>query len=148
MESNFDARNALSAVATDRERLGARVTAETYWAAPAQGLGAALLIGSPAAGMPGMFLAMFASIAIFLGVEWVFRQRSGLSISRPAGPGGTVLLVVLAVLLAGLTTLCFTLFAFDLRAWIVPVALVGGLLSALGVVAYDRTFSHEVRRAR
>lgn len=148
MENNFDARDALSAVETDRERLGDRMTAETHWAAPAQGLAAAVLIGAPAAGIPGVFVVLAASIALFIVIEWAFRRRSGLTISRPAGPRGMALLVVLTVLLSGLTMLSSALWAFDLVAWIAPVALGGGLLMALGVRAYDRTYSVEVRRAR
>jgi len=148
MESNFGASDALSAVEADRRKLGDRMTAETHWAAPAQGLAAALLIGAPAAGIPGVFLVLAASLALFIGIEWAFRRRSGLTISRPAGPRGMALLVALAVLLSGLSLLSFALWAFDLVAWIAPVALVGGLLMALGVRTYDRTYSNEVRRAR
>ena len=148
MENNFDARDALSAVETDRQRLGDRMTAETHWAAPAQGLATAVLVGAPAAGMPGVFVVLAASIALFVVIEWAFRRRSGLSISRPAGRRGMALLVLLAVLVSGLSMLSSALWAFDLAAWIVPVALVGGLLMALGVRAYDRTYSDEVRRAR
>ena len=47
MESNFedqrDSANILETLSTDRGRIGERITAETWWAAPAQGLGAALI---------------------------------------------------------------------------------------------------------
>jgi hypothetical protein len=148
MANDFDARDALSAVEADRRRLGDRMTAETYWAAPAQGLAAALLIVAPAAGIPGLFLLLAASLALFIGVEWFFRRRSGLSISRPAGPRGMALLVVLGVLLGVFSALSYGLWAFDLVAWIVPVALLGGVLMAFGVISYDRIFANEVRRAR
>jgi uncharacterized membrane protein HdeD (DUF308 family) len=148
MANDFDARDALLAVETDRQRLGDRMTAETHWAAPAQGLAAALLIGAPAAGIPGVFFVIAASMALFIGVEWVFRRRSGLSISRPAGPRGMALLVLLGVLLGVLSALSYGLWVFDLVAWIAPVALLGGVLMAFGVVSYDRMFADEVRRAR
>ncbi|MBX0301245.1 hypothetical protein K2F54_14820 [Cryobacterium sp. 1639] len=148
MESNYDARDSLSAVETDRERLGDRMTAETHWAAPAQGLAAAVLIGAPAAGIPGVFVVLAVGIMLFVGIEWAFRRRSGLSISRPAGPRGMALLVLLTVLLSGLGMVSFALWVFDMAAWILPVAVVGGLLMALGVRAYDHTYSDEVRRAR
>ncbi|MGZ0711335.1 hypothetical protein ACWPKO_23710 (plasmid) [Coraliomargarita sp. W4R53] len=148
MESDFSTRDALSAVATDRRRLGERMTAETRWAAPAQGLAAALLIGAPAFGIPGVFFAFAASCWFLLGVEWLFRKRSGLSISRPAGPRGITLLVLLVVLLCGFSVLSLALWALGLIAWITPLALVGGLLMTLGVVSYDHAYALEVRRAR
>jgi hypothetical protein len=148
MANDFNARHALSAVDTDRRRLGDRMTAETYWAAPAQGIAAALLIGAPAAGMPGIFFVFAASMAVFIGVEWFFRRRSGLSIGRPAGPLGMTLVLLLGLLLGVFSALSYGLWAFDLVAWIAPVALLGGVLMAFGVVSYDRIFANEVRRAR
>jgi hypothetical protein len=148
MANDFDARDALSAVDTDRRRLGDRMTAETYWAAPAQGLAAALLIGAPAAGMPGIFFVFAASMALFIGVEWFFRRRSGLSIGRPAGPVGMTLVVLLGLLLGIFSALSYGLWAFNLVEWVVPLALLGGVLMAFGVVSYDRVFANEVRRAR
>jgi hypothetical protein len=148
MANDFDARDALTAVDTDRQRLGDRMTAETHWAAPAQGVAAALLIGAPAAGIPGVFFVIAASMALFIGVEWVFRRRSGLSIGRPAGPLGMTLVVLLGLLLGVFSALSYGLWAFDLVEWIVPLALLGGVLMAFGVVTYDRTFANEVRRAR
>lgn len=147
MESDFEARDAIKAMETDRHRLGERMTAETRWAAPAQGLAAALLIGAPAAGIPAMFFVFAASMGLFLGAELVFRKRSGLSINRPAGPRGMALLVLLTALLCGLSVLALVLWALDLVAWIALPALVGGLVVTLGVVSYDRTYAGEVRRA-
>lgn len=148
MENDLSARDALSVVKTDRQRLGDRMTAESRWTAPAQGFAVALLIGAPVAGMPGAFFVIAVSIALFVGVEWLFRKCSGLSISRPAGPLGMALLVLLTALVCGLSVLCFILWALDLGGWIVPLALLGGVLMTLGVVSYDRIYVGEVRRAR
>ena len=148
MENDLSAHDALAAVETDRRRLGERMTAETPWAAPAQGLVAALLVGAPAAGFPGVFFVTSASIALAVAVEWMFRKRSGLSISAPAGRRGMALLVLLIVLLCGLTVLSYVLLIFDLTPWIAPLAVFGGVLTALGVVAYDRVYASDVRRVR
>ncbi|CAO1654010.1 DUF2568 domain-containing protein [Salinibacterium sp. NYA9b] len=148
MESNFGARDALLAVETDRRRLGVRMTAETPWAAPAQGLAAALFLGAPVVGLPGVFFAVAASIGIMVGVELIFRKRSGLSISLPAGPRGIALLILLGVLIGGLSVLSFALWVLGMVAWIVPLALFGGLLTTVCVVGYDRTYAREVRSAQ
>ncbi|MBG6189086.1 hypothetical protein IWX64_000006 [Arthrobacter sp. CAN_A212] len=145
MENDFDVREALDAMEADRHVLGQRMTAETRWAAPAQGLAAALLIAAPAAGVPGVFFVLALSTGLFLAVELVFRKRSGLSISRPAGPRGMALLVLLIALLCGLNVLSWILWALDLLAWIPLSALAGGLIVALGVVGYDRAYAAEVR---
>src|SRR5690606_34239468 len=99
MESQFenqrDPASVLQSLNTDRGRIGERMTAETWWAAPAQGLGVALLIGAPAAGPAWAWLPFVLSMGIFVGVEVLFRRRSGLGITRPAGPRGLWLLIAL-----------------------------------------------------
>lgn len=154
MESNFEnpadpaaARDVLGVIGSDRARIGQRMTAETWWAAPAQGIGAALLVAAPAAGWRWAWLLLVASMWVFLSVEWLFRTRSGLNITRPAGPGGLALLIVLVILLIGAFGVSLTLAILNLSGWIGAVAMGAGVAFALGVVAYDRMYAVEVRRA-
>lgn len=154
MESNSDpapnpdaARDALAAIGDDRERIGRLMTAETWWAAPAQGLGTAVLVAAPAAGLFWAIMIMAASTWIFLGIERLFRKRTGLSISRPAGPRGLVLVIGLGVLIVVGVGVSVALSLLGLQGWIFAVAAVAGILTALGVAAYDRIYAAEVRRA-
>ncbi|WP_010204291.1 hypothetical protein [Salinibacterium sp. PAMC 21357] len=141
------AREALEALSSDRGRIGDRVTAETFWAAPSQGLGAAFIIGAPAAGLAGAWWPIILGLGIFIGVELLFRQRSGLSITLPAGPRGIWLLVALTVIVTGsfVTSIIFAL--FGLTGWVIAVAAVAGVMTTFIVMAYDRTFAAEVRLA-
>lgn len=151
MENHFvnerDPASVLEALRADRGRIGARITAETWWAAPAQGLGATLLIGAPAAGLAGAWLPFVLSVGIFVGVEMLFRKRSGFGVTRPAGPRGLWLLVALFLIMFFSFVLSMGLALFGLTGWVVAVAVAAGVATALIVVVYDRTYADEVRRA-
>ncbi|MBC9936208.1 MULTISPECIES: hypothetical protein [unclassified Leucobacter] len=151
MESHFgdprDPASVLDALSADRGRIGERVTAETWWAAPAQGLGAALIVGAPAAGLFWAWLPVALSVGVFVSVELLFRKRSGFGISRPAGPRGLWLLVALFVIIFFSFVISLGLALFGLTGWVVATAAVSGAATALIVVAYDRAYAVEVRRA-
>jgi len=140
-------RESLKAISTDRGRIGERVTAETWWAAPAQGLGAALIIVAPAAGLAWAWLPFVLSMGIFIGVEVLFRKRSGLGITRPAGPRGLWLLVALVVIAFFSLMISLLLALLGLIGWVVAVAVAAGVATALIVVEYDRAYAAEVRHA-
>ncbi|WP_127794300.1 hypothetical protein [Agromyces sp. LHK192] len=141
------ARTALKAIGDDRSRIGELMTAETRWAAPAQGAGAALLVAAPAAGLQWAWLLFVASTSVFIGVELLFRRRSGLSVTRPAGPNGLALLIALALLLLGSLGASLALAVLGLDGWVLVVAAGAGIVFALGTVAYDRVYAAEVLRA-
>ena len=142
------ARDALDALASDREDIASRFTEQTRWAAPAQGAGVAVLIAAPAAGLPWMAVLSTVAIAILVGVERRFRARTGLSISRPAGPLGMVLLVAtILVMVAGVAVSLVLSLAGEPR-WVVLVVALGFVLTTSIVVAYDRVYAREVRRVR
>jgi hypothetical protein len=67
------ARDALDAFEGDRSGIGSRMTAETWWGAPAQGFATALLIAGPAAGIQWAWLPFLAAALIFFGVStgWI-----------------------------------------------------------------------------
>lgn len=153
MESNpqsthASARDALDAIGNDRGRVGDRMSAETWWGAPAQGFAAALLVVGPAAGFQWAWLFFLASTLVSVGVEVFFRKRSGLSISRPAGSRGRALLIGLVFLHLVSLGASVMLAVMGLRGWILVAAAIAGICTALGVVAYDRIYAAEVRRAR
>ena len=137
----------LEVLSADRGRIGERIMAETWWAAPAQGLGAALIIVAPAAGLMWAWLPFVLSVGVFVGVEILFRRRSGFGVTRPAGPRGIWLLVALLLLIFFSCVLSFGLALFGLTGWVVAVAVAAGVATALIVVAYDRAYAVEVRRA-
>lgn len=154
MESHFEnqrdpasVREALEAISTDRGRIGERITAETWWTAPAQGLGAALIIAAPAAGLLWAWLPFVFSVGIFVGVEVLFRKRSGFGITRPAGPRGLWLLVALFAIIFFSIVISLGLALFGLTGWVIATALAAGVATALIVVAYDRAYAAEVRHA-
>ncbi|PYI37511.1 hypothetical protein CVS30_15325 [Arthrobacter psychrolactophilus] len=151
MESNLenqrDPASVLEELSNDRGRIGERITAETWWAAPAQGLGAALLIGTPAAGLAWAWLPFVLSVGIFIGIEVLFRKRTGLGINRPAGPRGIWLLVAVFLITFSSFVINLGLALFGLTGWVVAVALAAGVATALIVVVYDRAYADEVRRA-
>lgn len=140
-------RESLKVIGTDRGRIGERITAETWWGAPAQGLGVALIIVAPAAGLLWAWLPFVFSMGIFVGVEMLFRKRSGLGITRPAGPRGLWLLVALFLIITFSLVISMGLALFGLTGWVVAIAVAAGVASALIVVAYDRAYAAEVRRA-
>ncbi len=155
MESYFEdqrghtsARDALDVIGNDRGRVGDRMSAETWWGAPAQGFAAALLVVGPAAGFQWAWLFFLASTLVSVGVEVFFRRRSGLSISRPAGPRGRALLIGIVFLHVVSLGASVMLAVMGLRGWILVAAAIAGIYTALGVMAYDRIYAAEVRRAR
>ena len=151
MESKFenqrDPASVLEELSNDRDRIGERITAETWWAAPAQGLGAALMIVAPAAGLVWAWLPFLLSVGIFIGIEVLFRKRTGLGITRPAGPRGIWLLVAVFLITFFSFVVSLGLALFGLTGWVVAVAVVTGVATALIVVVYDRAYAAEVRRA-
>ncbi|MCR2825886.1 hypothetical protein [Microbacterium sp. zg.Y909] len=151
MESHFENQRdpafVLEALSTDRGRIGERMMAETWWGAPAQGLGVALIIAAPAAGLAWAWLPFVLSVGVFVGVEVLFRKRSGMGITRPAGPRGLWLLVALFLIICFSFAFSLGLALFGLTGWVVAVAVAAGIAAALIVVAYDRAYAAEVRRA-
>lgn len=147
-ENQRDPASMLEELSTDRGRIGERVTAETWWAAPAQGLGAALMIVAPAAGLAWAWLPSVLSMATFVGVEMLFRKRTGLGITWPAGPRGIWLLVAVFLIIFFSFVISLGLALFGLTGWVVAVAVVMGVATALIVGVYDRAYAAEVRRAR
>ena len=151
MESNFedqhDPADMLETLSADRGRIGERVTAETWWAAPAQGLGVALIIAAPAAGLAWAWLPFVLSVGVFVGVEVLFRKRSGFGITRPAGPRGWWLLVPFFLIIFFSVVLSLGLALFGLTGWVFAVAVAAGVATALVVVLYDRAYAAEVCHA-
>jgi hypothetical protein len=151
MKSNFedqhDPADMLETLSADRGRIGERVTAETWWAAPAQGLGVALIIAAPAAGLAWAWLPFVLSVGVFVGVEVLFRKRSGFGITRPAGPRGWWLLVPFFLIIFFSVVLSLGLALFGLTGWVVAVAVAAGVATALVVVLYDRAYAAEVCHA-
>lgn len=152
MENNLEdrrdraaVRETLEAISTDRGRIGEKMTAETWWGAPAQGLAVALIVVAPAAGLVWAWLPCVLSIGVFVGVEVLFRKRSGLGITRPAGRRGLWLLVALCFIMFLSFAISMMLALFGLTWWVVAVAVAAGVATAQIVAAYDRAYAAEVR---
>lgn len=145
----FDsARRMLEGIEDDRRGLGLRMTAETWWAAPAQGVGVGLMVAAPTAGLAWGWLLFVTGVSTFFVVESVFRRRSGLSISGPAGPHGVALLVGLGCLVTVALAAAVILSFLGLNAAALGLAMIVGGCFAIGVVAYDRVYAIEVTRVR
>lgn len=141
------ARESLEAISADRGHIGERITAETWWAAPAQGLGYALIVAVPAAGLIWAWLLVALSAGILVGVEMLFRQRSGLGITRPAGPRGRWLLVAFSLMFLCSFAVSMLLTLFGQTGWVFALAAFAGIVTAIIGVAYDRVYAAEVCRA-
>lgn len=156
MESNHEdpqadatsAQAALDSITADRRDIGARFTKETRWAAPAQGAGVALLVAAPAPGLPWMAVLSLAGVIVLLVVEIQFRKRTGLTISRPAGPLGWTLAILAVVVMAGGVVASTTLSLVGPSQWIPAVVAAAFVLTTLIVILYDRTYAREVTRVR
>jgi len=155
MESDFEEpETALAALSADRERLAERYAQQPRWAVPAQALGIAAMVASPAAGVGWMSVwTAVAILGLFL-VDRAVRRRTGLRVGRPAGPLGLTVLIVLIVLVVALYVVSL---AISLPSAIgsgagdgVGVAVVTAaafLATLLGGLLYDRVYLREVRRA-
>ena len=146
-QSSESVRQSLRAISADRARIGEKVTAETWWTAPAQGLGAALIIMVPALGLEWVWLPLVLSIGIFVGVEVLFRKRSGLGITRPAGPRGLWILIALMMIFFFALMISLVLTLLGQIGWVLALAVTTGAATALIVVQYDRAHAAEVYRA-
>jgi hypothetical protein len=139
---------ALGALEEDRADLAARMRAQTRWAAPAQGGATALLVAAPVAGLPWMMLLSAVAVLALLGVEKRFRARSGLSITRPAGPLGVLVLLVTLLVMASGVAISLVLSLSGEPGSALLVALAVFVIATGLVVAYDRVYAREVRRVR
>jgi len=155
MESDFDAgrgpepsaRDSLAAIAVDRRRLG-RLASAPPWYYPAVGLGTAVVVASPAFGSPVAMAIACALAATGLAVlPSLFARRTGLSISRPAGAGGVVFLVALALIVLLLLMASVVLVVLDSRPWVALTAAAGFLVQYPGGLLYDRIYRAELSRA-
>lgn len=149
MESESrDARDALDGLGADRERLAERYSRQPAWAVPAQALAVAVLVASPALGFPWMSVLAAGAVFGLYGVERAVRRATGLSVTRPAGPRGLAVLIVLGVLSLGLygATLVIGVGGGDLR-FVGAAALAAFVLTLAGGLLYDRVYLREVRRA-
>lgn len=152
--AHFDPRDAASAqdtldtVNADRQRLAARFTAETWWAAPGQALAIAALIAAPAAGIAGPMsvVAGLAALALF-GIEHRFRKRTGISITRPAGPASLAVLITLCTMIVTASVLSLVLATIGGVSSIIALASAGFVVMLVGVVTYDRAYARDLRRA-
>lgn len=140
-------RQSLQAISADRARIGEKVTAETWWGAPAQGLGGALVIMVPALGLEWAWLPLVLSIGIFVGVEVLFRKRSGLGITRPAGPRGLWILIALMLIFSFALMISLVLSLLGQIGWVLALAVTTGAATAFIVAQYDRAYTAEVYRA-
>lgn len=103
---------------------------------------------APAAGLAWAWLPLTLSLGLFVGVEALFRKRSGFGITWPAGPRGFLLLVAFSLLILFAFAISMGLAVFGMSGWVMVIALTVGVVSSLIVVAYDHTYSAEVRLAR
>lgn len=153
MESNFgrdadSARDALDGLHADRDRLAERYERQPAWAVPAQALCVAVLVGSPLAGVGWM--SVWAAVAVLglLGVERAVRRSTGLSVTRPAGPRGIAVLIVLGVLSLALYVVALLAGLGGEDPLIVGAAAAGAfVVTLIGGLLYDRVYVAEVRRA-
>jgi len=155
MESDFEdrngragsARDALDAIGADRERLADGVAAQSRWTVPAQALAVAAMVASPAAGVGFASVITAAAVIGLFAVNAAVRKRTGVSVTRPAGPRGTAIAIGLGAVMITLYTLSMVLFFSGNGGGIALTTVSAFVLMLLGGLLYDRVYAQEVRRA-
>ncbi|GAB3618274.1 hypothetical protein GCM10027416_28310 [Okibacterium endophyticum] len=147
-DRNTDAREALSALASDRAALADRV-ATPRWYYPLLGAATALIIGSPGAGNPGgqSMMVAFACVGIVF-LTMAYQKKTGVTISRTAGPRSLGVAITMGVVIILLLGASFALAATDQRAWIGVTALTAFATMWIGGIIYDHAYLRELRRGR
>ena len=133
------ARAALAAIAMDRQRLGRRLEAQTWWTAPAQAIAIAVVIASPAAGIAfGMMMVSAIATMVLVGIDRLVRKRMQLvTLPGPTGPMSLTILIILCVAIVGAFALSIYFEFNNLHAGIVVTAVAGFVVTLIGSVLYD-----------
>lgn len=141
------ARAALSALDADRRSLADRIRTPA-WYYPLLGVATAMIIGSPGAGIPTQFLLVaFGCLGITF-LSLAYQQRTGLTITRMAGPRSRTAAILLGVFIVLLLAVSFSLTATGHAVWVWLTA--GAAFAAMwgGGSIYDRAYDRELRRGR
>ncbi|MFC4555933.1 hypothetical protein [Georgenia faecalis] len=143
-----DAREALATLASDRAALADRV-APPRWYYPLLGAATALFVGSPGArdGSTQSVMVVFGVLGlVFLTME--YEKRTGVTVSRAAGPRSLGVAVVLGVVVVALLGVSFALEATGHRAWTGLTAVAAFAAMWGGGACYDRVYDRELRHGR
>ncbi|WP_017595814.1 hypothetical protein [Nocardiopsis potens] len=139
-----EARAALDALQADRAALADRI-ASPWWYHPVLAAIMAAFVASPAAPVPALFITGGSVGLIFL--VQAQEQRSGLSVTRPAGPRSRAVLFGYGAVAVALVFVSFALVNLDLRAWVAATAGLAFALMLGGGLVYDRVYGAELRNA-
>lgn len=143
------ARAALDSVADDRRTIGRRLTAQTWWSAPAQGLAAGVMILAPLAGVAGpMAIVLALSSLAFFGIDWLARKRTQVTVRNYVGPASLVILIAMCVVIVAAIATSIVLEITGQREWIVAVAAATAVIVGVGSAAYDHVYAKELLRGR
>ncbi|WP_104192442.1 hypothetical protein [Cryobacterium sp. Y82] len=142
------ARAALVAIATDRQRLGRRLQAQTWWTAPAQAIAIAAVIASPAAGIAfGMMMVSAIATLALVGIDHLVRKRMQLvTLPGPTGPMSLTILIIVCVAIIGAFALSIYFEINNLHAEIVVTAVAGFVAALIGSVLYDLANARKLLR--
>ena len=145
-ENPAAAQASLDAIIADRKKLASRTRAPA-WSYPVLGIVTAVIVSSPAINDQGLRAAVIAgACAVFVFMEYAYKKSTGLSTNRIPGPRSLLVLIGMAVLVAGMLFVSALLATAGQQAWIVATAAIGFLTIFPGGLLYDRIYGAELRR--
>jgi len=139
------ARETLSALDADRRMLADRIRTPA-WYYPSLGVATALIIASPATGMPGQsILVTFGCIGIVL-LASAHHRLTGMTVTKMAGPRSLASAVALSLLILLLMGVSFALAATGHPEWAWAAAGAAFTATWIGGRLYEREYDRELRR--
>ena len=149
LPSADDADAALAEVADDRRALVREVTRTNAWFYPAFALLSAVMVWAPAIGSVGRFTLVMALGTMGLTALGSLRERtSGVTMSRPSGRRGWVILTAVGVVFIALLAVSFALVVADRAEFALLCGAVTFVVMFVAAWLYDASFRSEVTRAR
>jgi len=145
-ENPAAAQASLDAILADRQKLASRTRAPA-WSYPVLGIVTAAIVSSPAINGPGLrATVIIAACAVFVFMEYAYKKSTGLSTNRIPGPRSLLVLIGMAVLVAGMLFVSALLATAGQQVWVVATAAGGFLTIFPGGLFYDWIYGAELRR--
>jgi hypothetical protein len=142
------AREALDTLNADRSTLADHIVTPP-WFYPALAAITTAFVASPAAPTPFVqSMVVVAGSVSLIFLVLAYQKRTGLAISRTAGPRSLGVLIVVGVAVVVLLGLSQALTLMGMRPWVAAVAVFTFVMVLAGCRVYDRFYDTELRSGR
>ena len=142
------AQAALDSLSTDRSALADHIVTPP-WFYPALAAITTVIVAAPASPTPFVQLMVVAAASVALVfLVLAYQKRTGLAISRTAGPRSLGVLIVLGALVAVLFVASLALALFEGKPWVAVIAGLTYVTMLAGCRIYDRVYDTELRSGR